>query len=143
MQQWHDWKTRNSQFTWKDGHKVFVKIATCDSSVKVTQWNHSCLKTTWAKIRGYNGYEWLKVQDRVPIKTEYRHHEQVGIIILVHSEQMIMPHNHRPPSETPPVAQAKRRAFSAKQRGQYWNDAWNVFVADCEMWDTLAPNWGG
>jgi len=157
LREWHAWKPRNSQFTHANGHKCFIKVSARDTSVKITQWNSDCVKSAWAKVetppdeRGEDydsdnddGHDWIQVQDRVPLDTKYCHDYPIGIIVCIHAEGMIMPHNHQsPPREVPNVAAAKRRCFGSKQRKQYWHAAYNVYVNDSAMWSTLAPYIGG
>ena len=156
LTRWWSWKTRNCDFSWWE-HKVYVKISSDSGNCKITQWNNECVKTIYLrndvtnadaqKGKGKHDFTlWHKHSDRIDINEDVRFGQRYNVIIIVHGDKMVMPHNKSPPRSHPDVAAAKRRPFNRKKKQEYQASAYLVCEADTEMWQHfLSPlaNQGG
>ena len=126
LTRWWSWQTRNCDFSWWE-HKVYVKISSDSGNCKVTQWNSKCVKTIYLRNDVTNADAqigegkhvftlWHKHSDRIDINEDVRFGQRYNVIIIVHGDKMIMPHNKSPPRSHPGVAAAKRRHFNRKKK---------------------------
>ena len=131
-------KKRSHSFYDGEGNRVFVKKQTYNTWVKHTQWNSECRKSAYAHQDG----DWRKCEDRVWITDFMEFEDQTPVIVIVHSDRLVMP-TARNQSEIavanqPKVQGQKARPFSQKKRARYEGDAAYLCCADQAMWSCLA-----
>ena len=90
------------------------------------------MKSAYASDPGSD--KWVNIQDRMPIDDEVTFtRTQRSIIVIVHGDRMLMPHNHRPPQQAPAVAQGKCVLSQPES-------AYVVYQTDCMMWNSLSAD---
>ena len=90
--------------------------------------------------------DWVKYCDRSDINEDVWFGQSYHVVIIVHREGMIMPHNKEPPRNHPDIRSSKRRAFPKKKKLDYQSSAYLVCEADAEMWHNFTSplaNQGG
>ena len=95
-----------------------MKKFTRDTSVKITQWNHNCVKTSYVK---HDENKWRKIEDRVNIE-EHGRTDGAHCVVVVHKENLTMPGGHRYQAYCAMEDADNITTFSSKRRDRFDKD---------------------